>query len=327
MGDGAGGGDPFNLAQNPATVHGSIIRIDVNATNGRNGRYGIPLDNPFAGGTLPGGGAALPEVFAYGFRNPWRISFNKATGELYVGEVGRGTIEEINVITAGGNYGCPLKEGTFRHFPNATVSTDLTGLPAGLIDPLAQYEHDEGVAIMGGFVYRGSAIPELTGHYVFGDSGVPMGSAPIAYPARLFTLELDDLMIRELRIGLDDRGFATIGGRAPLGFGEDEFGELYVLTDAGEVLRITPVPEPWSVGLAAAGLAVAGCRAVDRRFLISCPTPSPPSPRHFKKPEADLEGQPDQDAQRKLFALPRGATCCTRSTRRAGPARRAAARR
>jgi glucose/arabinose dehydrogenase len=273
IGDGAGGGDPFNLAQDPATIHGTIVRINVDATDGRNGQYGIPVSNPFASGTLPGGGVALPEVFAYGFRNPWRMSFDAVTGDLYVGEVGRAVIEEINLVTAGGNYGWPLKEGTFRHYPNATVSTDLSGLPEGLIDPLAQYEHDEGVAIMGGFVYRGSAIPELVGQYVFGDFGMPMGSPPIAFPARLFSLDLADLVIRELQIGLDDRGFSTIGGRMPLGFGEDEFGELYVLTSAGEVLQITAVPEPWTVGLAAAGLVIAAWRCPGRRCRLRASAP------------------------------------------------------
>jgi glucose/arabinose dehydrogenase len=95
VGDGAGGGDPFNLAQDPATIHGGIVRIDVDATDGRNGQYGIPASNPFAGGTLPGGGAALPEVFAYGFRNPWRMSFDAVTGDLYVGEVGRAVMLQI----------------------------------------------------------------------------------------------------------------------------------------------------------------------------------------------------------------------------------------
>lgn len=256
VGDGAGGGDPFGLAQNPATVHGSILRIDVDARDGRNGQYGVPVGNPFISGSTAAGAAALPEVFAYGFRNPWRMSFDALTGDLYVGEVGRAKIEEINLITAGGNYGWPLKEGTFRHNANATVSTDTSGLPAGLIDPLAQYEHDEGVAIMGGFVYRGTAISALTGQYVFADLGTPMGSAPIAFPARLFALDLSDLVIRELQVGLDDRGFSTMGGRMPLGFGEDETGELYVLTSAGEVIKIVPVPEPAAILLAIVGIAL-----------------------------------------------------------------------
>ena len=262
VGDGAGGGDPFGLAQNPATAHGSILRIDIDARDGRNGQYGVPAGNPFVSGSTPAGAPALPEVFAYGFRNPWRMSFDAVTGELYVGEVGRAQIEEINLVTAGGNYGWPFKEGTFRHNANATISTDTTGLPSGLIDPLAQYEHDEGVAIMGGFVYRGTAIPALAGQYVFADLGTPMGSAPIAFPARLFALDLGDLVIRELQVGLDDRGFSTIGGRMPLGLGEDEVGELYVLTSVGEVIKIIPVPEPCGLVAALVGIALAARRCL-----------------------------------------------------------------
>lgn len=262
VGDGIGGGDPLNLAQNPSTVHGSILRIDVNATDGRNGRYGIPNDNPFADGV-----AGLPEVFAYGFRNPWRISFDSVGGDLYAGEVGRANIEEINRVESGQNYGWPLKEGTFKHIAsNSTISTDLTGLPAGLIDPIAQYDHDDGVAIMGGFVYRGSAIPELYGKYVFGDYGKPDNPPGPAHPARLFYLDLGSNEIFELMIGLDDRGFATLGGRHPLGFGQDSAGELYVLTDLGEAIRIVAIPEPAAMSMIVlGGLAAGGRRRKARR--------------------------------------------------------------
>jgi glucose/arabinose dehydrogenase len=241
VGDGGGADDTgpghgqTGNGQNPANVLGAILRVDVNGSNSANGRYGIPADNPFLG--MPD---VPDEIYAFGFRNPYRFSFDTETGDLIVADVGQNNVEEIDVVTPGGNYGWNLKEGTFRFLPDSgQVSDDLTGLPEGLIDPVAQYDHDEGISITGGFVYRGTAIPELVGKYVFGDfSGaffVPSG--------RLFYADLTTGQINEFILGLDDREL----GLFVKGFGQDAAGELYLLAgtnlgpfrSSGQALKIT----------------------------------------------------------------------------------------
>ncbi len=253
---GGGGGGGHNLAigngQDITNVLGDILRIDpINpsltpgSTNPAsiNGQYRIPSDNPFVDPT-----AGADEIFAFGFRNPFRMSFDSLTGDLIVGDVGQNLIEEISIVTLGGNYGWPAKEGTFPFNRNPVVP-----VPAGAIDPVAQYDHDEGLAIIGGFVYRGSEIPELQGKYVFGDLG---GFPPFRNNGRLFYADLETGEIKELFL-LTPNG--TLGFRL-LGFGEDDNGELYVLASngapngtAGVVLRIIPSPEPASITLLGIG--------------------------------------------------------------------------
>jgi hypothetical protein len=164
----------------------------------------------------------VDEIYAYGFRNPWRFSFHPDTGDLIVGDVGQNDIEEIDIVHAGGNYGWNLKEGTFR-FDSATgtVNDDMTALPAGLIDPAAQYDHDDGITVIGGFVYRGSAIPELWGRYVFGD----FSSGFFLADGRLLYADLGTGLIQEFTIGVDDRNL----GLYVKAFGQDADGELYLL--------------------------------------------------------------------------------------------------
>jgi len=201
---------------NGTTIFGSILRIDVDDTSG-NGRYSIPSDNPFVGNT----DGIIEEIYAYGFRNNWRLSFDRDTGELYVADIGEDQIEEINIVQPGGYYGWIQKEGSFVFlgFPNPSdVCDDLTLLPPDFdgIDPDAQYDHTEGdQSITGGFVYRGSKIPSLVGHYVFGDwvSG------------RLFNLDPNSLQIQEITI--DPQG--DPGGNY-IGFGETPDGELLLVT-------------------------------------------------------------------------------------------------
>ncbi len=153
-----GGGVPIsnnflNPAQDMNSLHGKILRIDVNAGS----PYGIPVDNPFANG----GGAA--EIFASGFRNPWRSSFDRLTGELWVGDVGEGDREEINRVSLGGNYGWPFREGHMDRCNNCTRGQQS-------VAPVVDLTHADGwIAIIGGYVYRGSAMPELQGRYIFGD--------------------------------------------------------------------------------------------------------------------------------------------------------------
>jgi glucose/arabinose dehydrogenase len=223
--DDADGHGATGNGQNKDTVLGSILRIDpldpmttIDSldTISLNGQYRIPVDNPFVG--VDG----VDEIYAYGFRNPWRFSFHPDTGDLIVGDVGQNMIEEIDIVQAGGNYGWNLKEGTFRFDPVAgTVTDDLSGLPGGLIDPVAQYDHDDGITVVGGFIYHGTAIPELWGKYVFGD----FSSSFFLTDGRLFYADLSTGLIRELIIGVDDRDL----GLYVKAFGQDAAGELYLL--------------------------------------------------------------------------------------------------
>ena len=152
FGDGGGGGDPENTGQDLQRLLGKVLRLNVGGGSG----YAIPADNPFA----QGGGRA--EIFAWGFRNPWRLSFDSMTGELWGGDVGQGALEEVDKIVRGGNYGWRIKEGS-RCYASASCNG------TGLIDPVAEYGRDEGQSITGGYVYRGEALPELQGMYLYGD--------------------------------------------------------------------------------------------------------------------------------------------------------------
>lgn len=256
-GDGGGANDnnpngheqTVGNGQTTSTVLGKILRIDPNGTNSANGKYGIPAGNPFAGGA-----GGLPEIYAHGFRNPFRFSFDG--DELLVADVGQNRVEELNRVTVGGNYGWHFKEGSFKFNTDGTIDDDLTGLPAGLIDPILEYDHDEGISIIGGFVYRGSALPELDGKYVFGDFSTSFGQPR----GRLFYADLDTGEINEFIIGDDDRML----GIFVKGMGIDESGEIYVIGSSvlgpagtgGVVLKLVPVPEPASalLALGAAGL-------------------------------------------------------------------------
>ncbi len=219
--------------QDPTNVLGTILRLDPDGSNGVNGQYGVPADNPFVGDD-----SALDEIWAWGFRNPFRFSFDTATGDLWVGDVGQGDLEEVDIVAAGDNHGWPLKEGTFAFEPNGDepgfVTDDVVAVP-GLVDPVAQYDHDDGIAVLGGFVYRGGDLPQLRGTYVFGDF-----LSPARGTGRLFTLRPNG-RIAELRI----RGTNDFTGAQLLGFGQDAAGEVYPLvrggpTSAGAVLRLEP---------------------------------------------------------------------------------------
>lgn len=207
-------------SQDATNPLGSILRIDPSGSNSANGQYGIPDDNPFASTD----DLMVDEIFAYGLRNPFRFSFDSVTGDLYAGDVGQNKVEEIDVITSGGNYGWSLKEGSFFFNPAGEdpgfVSETFSGtVPTGLIDPIAEYDHNDGLSVIGGFVYRGTNIPALIGRYVFGDWGLDFTSPP----GRLFYLDADN-QIKE---------FWYEGNQEPdifiYGFGEDSSGELYVL--------------------------------------------------------------------------------------------------
>jgi glucose/arabinose dehydrogenase len=163
FGDGGGSGDPLGNGQNDENLHGSIIRIDVDGGS----PYAIPAGNPNAmnGACVQGyGGAPCPEIFAWGLRNPWRLSFDEVTGKLWVGDVGQGNWEEIDVVELGKNYGWNVREGAHCFNPASGCATTF-------VDPVTEYSHSQGRSVTGGHVYRGSDITDLVGWYVFGDYG------------------------------------------------------------------------------------------------------------------------------------------------------------
>jgi glucose/arabinose dehydrogenase len=244
LGDGGAADDqgvghvPGGNGQDPSNILGTILRIDPSGSNSSNGQYGIPADNPFVG--MPG---FLDEIFAYGFRNPFRFSFDSRSGDMYVADVGQNDIEEISLGVAGGNFGWRIKEGSFCFDPNDAdpgfvFECQPGDAPEGLIDPIAEYDHDEGIAVVGGFVYRGSQIPQLRGRYVFGDFLNPPDDS-----GRLFFLQRNNRIL-EFQLA----GQETLGLRV-LGFGQDINGEIYLLANetgvpfgsTGVVLRLAPV--------------------------------------------------------------------------------------
>jgi len=205
FGDGGSGGDPLGNGQNPLTLLGSMLRIDVSVTP-----YAIPSDNPF----VLGGGR--PEVYAYGLRNPWRWSFDRVTGRLWAGDVGQNLWEEIDIIVRGGNYGWAIREG--MHCYQALSCTE-----AGLIAPVAEYNHFQGCSVTGGYVYRGAAVPALQGRYLYGDfcSGRIWSRQVDAGPG----VESVELINSGLHIS---------------SFAEDRAGEVYVIDYSGAIYRFTP---------------------------------------------------------------------------------------
>lgn len=160
MGDGGSGGDPQGNAQDPRSLLGKLLRLDVSKKP-----YAIPTDNPFHGGRTPRG-----EVYALGLRNPWRFSFDRATGQLWAADVGQVTYEEINLIEKGKNYGWDCREGRHPYDP-ARERSDRCDGATGLVDPVWEYGRDQGISVTGGYVYRGKALPDLVGWYVYADYG------------------------------------------------------------------------------------------------------------------------------------------------------------
>ena len=247
LGDGGNRDAQSPNSQNTESVFGSILRIDVDDTTG-NGRYAIPSTNPFAAST----GDEVKEIFAYGLRNSYRMSFDRDTDILYAGDVGQSDIEEINRIEMGKNYGWNEMEGSFKYLGlGQGVSDDLSTLPDDFdaVNPLGQYDHDEGRSVTGGFVYRGTRLPHLEGQYIFGDFTF----------GRLFHMDLDSGFIQEFSI--QSTGAALPG--QILGFGQDEFGELYLVgmggSGGGVVMRL--VPEPTTMmGLLILGISLFSSR-------------------------------------------------------------------
>lgn len=276
--------EPGGNAQNLSTPLGKMLRIDpVNpALTGTstdnvsaNGQYRIPASNPFQAA------GQVKEVYAYGFRNPYRFSFDRLSGQLIVADVGQRTIEEIDSVTLGGNYGWAVKEGTFLFDRSTGLATsDSPGSPVGLIDPITgtlgtlQYDHGDGIAITGGFVYRGTAITELYGKYVFGDLAIR--SQPARADGRLFYADLTTGEIKEFLLP-DYANGVLPDGLTVHGFGEDAGGELYALVTntpasgtGGIVFRIAPVPEPGTYALLGLGIAGLALRVRRRNSTTTC---------------------------------------------------------
>ena len=231
LGDGGSGNDPLHHAQNPQSLLGKFLRIDVNVPDGHPAGYVVPGDNPFVSG---GPVAALPEIWSFGVRNPWKYSFDDpalgGTGALLMGDVGQTAREEINYEPAGRggrNYGWRNREGTRMHIDSLPPAY----LP--LIDPVHEYDRAAGQSVTGGYVYRGRALDGYQGRYFFGDF--------IAGRVWSLALELDPS--GEATVGDVREHTAELGGRAALGnvsaFGVDALGELYVVNySAGHVLQI-----------------------------------------------------------------------------------------
>ena len=240
----AGHGDEGN-GQNINTVHGSILRIDPIAPEltpdsrdvaGANGAYRIPWDNYFVG--IDG----IDEIYAYGFRNPYRFSFDTLSGMLIAADVGQDFVEEINIVRKGLNYGWRIKEGDFQFDP-AGQDIGLLFEDSGIIDPVAQYDHDDGLSVIGGHMYYGAQIPELRALYVFGDFSRGFRDPD----GRLFTADLFTGEIQELLIGNDSQNLNLF----VKGLGLDNDGEIYVLASSalgpygntGLVLKIVPLSD------------------------------------------------------------------------------------
>jgi uncharacterized repeat protein (TIGR03806 family) len=240
LGDGGSGGDPGNHGQDTTDFLGDMLRIDVNGT----APYTIPSSNPFF--TTPDakcpadhtGTANCPEIYASGLRNPWRWSFDRATGDLWLGDVGQGAREEIDRIQSGGNYGWNCREGLIAY----TNPGPSCGTAAGLTNPVHDYDRNLGASVTGGYVYRGSALPALVGRYVFGDF----------ITGRIWRL--------------NDNGSGGFTAEQLLdtnhsisSFGEDNAGELYVVNYGGTLHRITDGGGGQPGPPVAAQLSATGC--------------------------------------------------------------------
>ncbi len=202
MGDGGSGGDPLNNGQSLATLLGKILRIDVSGRT-PNAAYLIPASNPFAGNVQ----GYREEIWAYGLRNPWRFSFDRGTGQLWAADVGQGSREEVDLIEKGKNYGWRIMEGFSCYNPATDCNQN------GLTLPLVDYSHTVGNSITGGYVYRGSRRPELSGAYIYGDYG----------SRKVWALRVQGSQVQPDSLLLE-------APQSVSSFGEDEAGELYVVT-------------------------------------------------------------------------------------------------
>lgn len=229
VGDGGGGGDLgtghglYGNGRDNSTILGTILRIDPQGNNSASGNYGIPFDNPFVGG----GDEGVDEIFAYGLRNPFRMSFDALTDDLYAADVGQLTLEEVDLISSGGNYGWNWKEGSFFFYnpaanPNYVSDVAPPGVPNDLVDPIGEYDHQVGISVIGGYVYRGTTIAGAEGQYLFADLN-----------GTLFELNTGTGELKTISVSNGNPGFIT-------GFGQDGDNELYLVTggEGGRLLKL-----------------------------------------------------------------------------------------
>ncbi|MDX1638213.1 MAG: PQQ-dependent sugar dehydrogenase [Balneolaceae bacterium] len=210
VGDGGSGGDPRGHGQNRSTLLGSILRIDVDAAEG-NRNYGIPPDNPFAGNDQ----GFREEIYAYGLRNPWRFSFDAENGQLWTGDVGQNSYEEIDIIENGGNYGWNTMEG--NHCFQPSRGCDRTGKEI----PVWEYGRSQGISVTGGFVYRGPTLAELTGQYIYADYA----------SGRVWALDISDNS-NPVNTQITQAGFDIAS------FGVDREKELYLCGFDGKIHKL-----------------------------------------------------------------------------------------
>ncbi len=307
-GNDVGSGHTPNLGngQDITNLLGKILRIDPLApalTPGSadpasaNGKYRIPVTNPFR--DAPG----LDEIYAYGLRNPFRFSFDPTTDRLLAGDVGQGSIEEVDLIESGRNYGWNRKEGTFLFNPaTGQVSVDPNPNPA-FTNPIFQYDHGDGISVIGGYVYRGSAVPALAGKYLFGDFFQPSTNT-----GRVFAGDFATGVMQEVRLGNDSRPL----GAQIKAFGTDDAGEIYLVADnggtTGQILKVVPIPavpallnlstrarvEADDGGLAIAGFIVTG--SAPKTFVVRGLGPSlavngQPLPGRLANPALTLQNE------------------------------------
>jgi glucose/arabinose dehydrogenase len=211
IGDGGAWNDPHMNGQNLMTLLGKVVRIDVDHKGqpnqeGKSAPYAIPADNPFAND----GRFAKPEIFAYGVRNPWRITFDRETGQGWMADVGQDTWEEIDLLVNGGNYGWNLREGKHKFGVGGVEPTER------LIEPIWEYHHDVGKSITGGYVYRGKEIPELLGAYLYADF----------VTGQVWALWYDE----ETKHVIANRSIRD-KGPVIITFGEDDNGEVYFASE------------------------------------------------------------------------------------------------
>ena len=233
LGDGGSGGDPLNHAQNPDTLLGSMLRIDVdNPTTPGIKEYSSPADNPYVGGS------GLDEIYAIGLRNPWRWSFDRVSGNLVLGDVGQGDLEEVDVIVSGGNYGWRCFEGT-------AVYETSAGCNDTYIPPIYEYDHAQGLSITGGFVYRGNLIPSLAGSYVFSD----YYPGPIWALSNPYTTPVVSELINN----------STTASSYISSFAQDADGELYAISRVDGFIYMLVPDTPGSANSFPTLLSQTGC--------------------------------------------------------------------